>query len=65
MKLIVNGQACEVEAATVEAALDELGFGGRTVATAVNGAFTPARKRRETPLTEGDKLEVLTPMQGG
>lgn len=65
MKLIVNGEAREVEAATLAAALDELGHGGAVVATALNGAFVPIRKRAETALKDGDRLEILTPMQGG
>ena len=46
-------------------ALAELGFGDRIVATAVNGDFVPARKRAETALSEGDRIEVVAPMQGG
>ena len=65
MKLIVNGEEREVEATTLDAALEELDFGGRTVATAVNGVFAPVRKRAGTALKEGDRLEILTPMQGG
>lgn len=65
MRLIVNGEAREVEAATLDEALDELGYGGRVVATALNGVFAPARKRAETALRDGDRLEILTPMQGG
>ena len=65
MKLIVNGEAREVAAATLDKALDELGYGGRIVATALNGMFAPVRKRAETALKEGDRLEILTPMQGG
>jgi sulfur carrier protein len=65
VKLIVNGEAREVAAATLDKALDELGHGGRIVATALNGVFAPVRKRAETALKEGDRLEILTPMQGG
>ncbi len=65
MKLIVNGEPREASAPTLDKALDELGFGGRTVATALNGAFVPVRKRPDTALADGDRLEVLTPMQGG
>ena len=65
MKLIVNGEPREASAPTLDKALDELGFGGRTVATALNGAFVPVRKRADTALADGDRLEVLTPMQGG
>ena len=65
MKIILNGAAREVRAASLSAALDELGFGGAVVATAVNGEFVAATARAETPLNEGDALEVLGPMQGG
>jgi len=35
------------------------------VATAVNGEFVPATERRAARLADGDRLEVLAPMQGG
>jgi sulfur carrier protein len=54
-----------VRAARLDAALDELGYGGRTVATALNGAFVPAPARAATTLAEGDRLEVVAPRQGG
>jgi len=65
MKIEVNGMPQDVEAATVEDALQILGWGGQRVATALNGAFVPAAARDETVLSPGDRLEVLTAMQGG
>ncbi len=65
MKIVLNGDSQSVRAATVLDALDELGFGGATVATALNGAFVPAGARAATMLAEGDHLEVVAPMQGG
>jgi thiamine biosynthesis protein ThiS len=65
MKLTVNGEEVEIAAATLAAALDELGFADRVVATALNGAFVPVRLRVEATLKDGDRLEILTPMQGG
>jgi sulfur carrier protein len=65
MKIILNGDVREVSALSLSAALDELGFGGAVVATAVNGAFIAASARAATSLNEGDALEVLAPMQGG
>ena len=38
---------------------------GRKIATALNGRFVPAPARPGTPLTEGDRIEVVAPMQGG
>jgi sulfur carrier protein len=65
MKIVLNGEPREVRAPALDAALDELGFGGATVATAVNGSFVPAPARAATVLAEGDRLEVLAPRQGG
>ena len=69
MRIVLNGEPREVAAprpeAVLDAVLEELGYGGATVATAVNGAFVPAVARGSTRLGEGDRLEVLTPRQGG
>jgi sulfur carrier protein len=65
MKIIVNGDARDVTAASLKAALDELGLGGAVVATALNGEFVASAARAATPLAEGDRVEVLAPMQGG
>ncbi|SCY14978.1 sulfur carrier protein ThiS [Paracoccus tibetensis] len=65
MKIELNGAERDIAAATVAEALDELGFGDRRVATALNGAFLPASARPVQRLHDGDRLEVLTPMQGG
>jgi len=65
MKIIVNGDAREVKEPTLDAALEELGFGNRVVATALNGEFVSASARPSTSLEHGDRLEVLAPMQGG
>jgi sulfur carrier protein len=52
-------------ATDLASALEELGYGRATVATALNGKFVPASLRSDAPLTEGDRVEVLAPMQGG
>ena len=65
MKIEVNGASHEVQAATVAGVLAELGWGEARVATALNGAFVPKAARGTTGVTEGDRLEVLAPMQGG
>jgi sulfur carrier protein len=66
MKIILNGDAHEVPpAASLARALDELGFGGAVVATAVNGEFVASSARHHTVLSEDDRIEVLAPMQGG
>ena len=65
MRILVNGDSHEVSAPTLEAALGELGFRDSIVATALNGEFVAANSRSGTQLSEGDRLEVLAPMQGG
>jgi sulfur carrier protein len=65
VSLIVNGVAMSVAATTLAELLPEAGFAGVRVATALNGAFVPERARAETKLSPGDKVEILTPRQGG
>ncbi len=66
MKIIVNGDARDVPpTASLESALDRLGFRGAVVATALNGEFVASAARVGVALSEGDRIEVLAPMQGG
>jgi sulfur carrier protein len=65
MRIFLNDDVHDVEAATLAAALESLGFGGRKIATAVNGRFVAASARPSTSLSDGDRVEVVAPMQGG
>lgn len=65
MKVQVNGEWRELEADDLAGALAELGYGAAVVASALNGEFVGAGMRASTALTEGDRIEVLSPMQGG
>lgn len=65
MKIELNGTPHDIAAATVADALAELGWADARVATALNGDFLPAVARAAQPLQDGDRLEVLAPMQGG
>ena len=65
MKILVNGAWRETSAVDLAAALHELGYGEAVVATALNGDFVPAGLRPTARLAEGDRVEVLAPMQGG
>ena len=65
MRLVVNGEPREVEAATLAKALAALDYEGATVATALNGEFVPARSREATPVKDGDRIEIVAPRQGG
>ena len=65
MKIILNGEPREVMASRLNDLMDELGYSGAKVATAVNEDFVPAGARADMTLKDGDRLEVLAPMQGG
>ncbi|CUH80205.1 sulfur carrier protein ThiS [Tritonibacter multivorans] len=65
MKIIVNSEPREVAATTLSDALVELGFAGPAMATALNGQFVARDARDGQSLNDGDRLEVLAPMQGG
>ena len=65
MKLIVNGERCDVDATTLAGALRALDYAEAKVATALNGEFVPARSRGATPVKDGDRIEILAPRQGG
>ncbi|WP_171208475.1 MULTISPECIES: sulfur carrier protein ThiS [unclassified Ruegeria] len=64
MKIVLNGEVREVQAETLSDLLDECGYSGR-VATAVNENFVPSSLRITHKLVDGDRVEVVAPMQGG
>jgi sulfur carrier protein len=63
--IIVNGESVETKAQTIAELLDELGYEDIPVATAKNMSVVRKRERAETKLSEGDRIEILVPMQGG
>ena len=65
MKVVLNGDAREIVAANLDQALGELGYTDSSVATAVNGTFIPKAHRRNQLLDDGDRIEIVAPMQGG
>ncbi len=65
MRILVNGVWRESSAAGLDSVLVELGYQDAVVSTAVNGEFIATGARAGTQLTDGDRVEVLAPMQGG
>lgn len=65
MKIIVNGEAYETGAPTLAALLDEIGKGEAKVATSVNERFVPKQERADRSLQEEDRVEIVSPRQGG
>ncbi|UES57483.1 sulfur carrier protein ThiS [Roseibium aggregatum] len=65
MKLTINGEPQEVVSATLAALLDELTYDHEFLATARNGDLVCAEERSACVLQAGDRIEILSPMQGG
>jgi sulfur carrier protein len=65
MKLTVNGEALELDATTLAALLAMLDYEGDWLATAVNSDLVHKANRAEFHLSDGDRIEILSPMQGG
>lgn len=53
------------DATTLAELLDALGQGSAKVATALNESFVPAGLRASHPLSDGDRIEIVSPRQGG
>lgn len=65
MKITLNGVVREVLEGRLDQALLELGYYDEAIATAVNGQFIPKTRRLDIVLLDGDRIEVVAPMQGG
>lgn len=65
MKLLVNGEEREVSAADVAGLVDELGLDPRKVAVERNLAIVPRSTYAMTPLSEGDRIEIVQFVGGG
>lgn len=65
MTYIVNGETLDSSAATLADLLLALEYEGEWLATAVNGEIVHREDRSDCRLSEGDRIEVLSPMQGG
>jgi thiamine biosynthesis protein ThiS len=66
MEVTINGQSSRFDAgATVAALLDALGLDPRKVAVERNREIVPKSRYRETPLGDGDALEIVHFVGGG
>jgi sulfur carrier protein len=65
MTVIINGEEQDVSATTLAALLDVLEYEGEWLATAVNGELVHREDRAAFTLSERDRVEILSPMQGG
>jgi sulfur carrier protein len=65
MKIVVNGEPLDISSDNLAALLSELDYSAEKVATALNGDFIRAKERAETRLGPDDRVEIVTPRQGG
>jgi len=65
LRLIINGETREVASATLASLLEELAYDHDFLATARNGDLVIAEERPSCRLEAGDRIEILSPMQGG
>lgn len=65
ISVTVNGARESSHASTLSELVEEFGFTGERVATALNGTFVPQSNRAATVIEDGDTIEVLSARQGG
>ncbi|HSY56659.1 MAG TPA: sulfur carrier protein ThiS [Bradyrhizobium sp.] len=65
MRVIINGEAREIAAESLDALLGELDYEGTHFAIAVNYDVLPKSRWAEITLKTGDEIEIITPRQGG
>lgn len=67
MQLQINGNRREVVtvAPTLAAVLGVLDLGGKRIAVELNGAIVPRTRYADTPVQDGDQLEIVGAVGGG
>jgi sulfur carrier protein len=65
MRIIVNGRNKDIAATRLDRLLGELDHEGTHVAVAVNDLVVPRAQWAATELNSGDRIEIITPRQGG
>jgi len=65
LRITVNGQEMETPAGTLAELLILLDLSQARVATALNETFVPRTRRQVIALSDGDRVEIVSPRQGG
>jgi thiamine biosynthesis protein ThiS len=66
MRLVINGEARDLQAAaTVAALVEALGLDRRKLAVERNREIVPRSAYAVTPLAEGDRIEIVAFVGGG
>ncbi len=65
MMIFVNGEKITETFVTLYDVCCAMTLDAESVATAVNGDFVPKTLRQVTVLSDGDHIEIITPLEGG
>jgi len=65
MKILLNGKKHDVRSTQLFDLIEELGYAKAFIGVAVNSVVVPKAKFLKTQLFEGDRIEVIAPLQGG
>jgi sulfur carrier protein len=65
MKLTINGEDHQTDISVLSELLASLEYEGDWLATAVNGELVHREDRSGFTLSDRDRIEILSPMQGG
>lgn len=66
IEITVNGDSAELnEPMSITAFLEMKGFGGRSVAVAINSVVIRRAEFDETMISNGDTVEIVRPVGGG
>ncbi|HUW38721.1 MAG TPA: sulfur carrier protein ThiS [Rhodocyclaceae bacterium] len=64
--ITLNGEPRRLAADTsVARLLEELGYAGKRVAVERNGEIVPKSRHEQTPLGQGDRIEIVVAVGGG
>ena len=65
--IVVNGapHVCRDASATVADLIGELSLAGKRIAVEKNGAIVPKSRYADTPLSDGDRIEIVGAVGGG
>jgi thiamine biosynthesis protein ThiS len=66
ISIVLNGQPKDIAMnVSVQALLEEAGYGDMMIAVARNGEFVPRGTYDDVVLCANDDVEIVAPMQGG
>ncbi|WP_438751009.1 sulfur carrier protein ThiS [Pararhizobium sp. O133] len=65
MNLTINGEDHQTDISVLSDLLISLEYEGDWLATAVNGELVHREERAGFSLSDRDRIEILSPMQGG